>query len=127
MQAPVTEAPTLVRQGLQPLAQVGIIGAGATDTAPSSARRRSSCMPAAPSNRTQNAGERQSVSRLAAGVTIFCKKVLQRSVVEHGVRQQLLQPDVRALQPLEPLGLGLADDKAVELVDDLARGQVGQR
>jgi hypothetical protein len=40
------------------------------------------------------------------GPYIFCEYVLQCRVVEHGVRLQLLQPGVLALQPLQALGLG---------------------
>src|SRR5215467_5160192 len=39
------------------------------------------------------------------GPYIFCQQVLQRRIVEHGVRQKLLQPGVLALQPLQALGL----------------------
>ena len=44
-------------------------------------------------------------SRLAAGVTTSSQKVLQRHVIQHGIRQQPLQPRVLILQCLQPLGL----------------------
>src|SRR5215471_10542387 len=53
----------------------------------------------------QNASERQPLAWQRAS-PFFCQKILERGVVQHGVRQQLLQPAVLALQPLQPLGLG---------------------
>src|SRR6202035_460221 len=69
---------------------------GGIDTAPSSARTRSSCTPAARSCRKQNAGERQPLAWRRAS-PFFCQEILQRRIVEHGVRQKLLQPTVLAL------------------------------
>jgi hypothetical protein len=45
-------------------------------------------------------------ARLAAGVTIFCRQVLENGVVEHGVGKELPQPVVLILQSLQPLGVG---------------------
>jgi hypothetical protein len=60
-------------------------------------------MPAARSTRTRNVHERQPVAWQRAS-PFFCKQVLQRRVVEHGICQQLLQLGVLALEPPETLG-----------------------
>ena len=60
-------------------------------------RIRLSCTPAARSCRTQNAGERQPLAWQRAS-PFFCQQVLQRRVVEHRIRQELLQPGILALQ-----------------------------
>lgn len=50
---------------------------------------------------------RRAAARRAApqAISVFCQQVLQRSVVQHRLRQQLLQPPVLILQPLQPLRL----------------------
>src|SRR5262245_30946002 len=78
--------------------------AGASDTAPSFARCRSPCTPAARSCRTQNVAERQPLAWQRAS-PFFCQQILQRRIVEHGVRQELFQPGILALKPLQPPGL----------------------
>src|SRR5208283_697910 len=75
------------------------------DTVPSSERTRWFCTPAAHSCRTQYTGERQPLAWRRAS-PFFCQQVLQRCIVEHGVRKELLQPGVLALKSLQPLGLG---------------------
>jgi hypothetical protein len=62
-----------------------------------------SCTPAARSSRTQ--GERQPLAWQRAP-PFFCQQILQRCIVEHGVRQEFLQPGVLALQTPQPLGFG---------------------
>jgi hypothetical protein len=48
----------------------------------------------------------EATSRLAAGDTIFLPEIRQPRVVEHAVRQQLLQLGILAFQPPRPLGVG---------------------
>jgi hypothetical protein len=43
--------------------------------------------------------------RVAAGVIIFCEQILQRGIVEHGVRPQPLQPGVLTVHPLQALSV----------------------
>jgi hypothetical protein len=45
-------------------------------------------------------------SRLAAGPTIFCQKLLQRRRFQHLVGEQLLQLRVLVFQRLQALGVG---------------------
>src|SRR5690348_7437718 len=42
-------------------------------------------------------------SRIAAGPTIFCQKLVQRGLVQHRIRQQSLEPAVLFLQRPQPL------------------------
>jgi hypothetical protein len=67
------------------------------------------------------------------GPYIFCQQVLQRRIVEHGVRQELLQPGVLVLQP--PQALGLRDLKPTvlglpvveaRLADPVLAAQIGR-
>src|SRR5580692_1783613 len=43
--------------------------------------------------------------RIAAGPTIFCQELVQRRLVQHGVRQQSLQLAVLFFQRPQPLGV----------------------
>ena len=78
--------------------------AGSAGPAPEAGTLVPTHAPATPSS-PDRPGDTRRLRALAAGVTTFCKEVLQRSGVQHAVGQQPLEPRILVFQRPQPPGL----------------------
>ncbi len=102
-EAPVTKPSSLMRQGPEPFAQGSIARPLGLIVHAGSVAAHDAAHAARSSHRLAQTRDGLAVCE---GRYHFSKRILQRSIGQHGVGKELLQPRLLAFQRLQPLGLG---------------------